>query len=58
MFEEMGKTRAVIAFVSRTDIVVNSDGYDRNRIIRIKNDSKAVREAVFLNFERRQFECF
>ncbi len=51
LLKEMCESRAPGPLVTRTDVVINRDRHDRDRVIAIEHDAKPVREAVFLDLK-------
>ena len=46
------------AFVSRTDIVIDSERDDRHCLIPVEHDAESIFEAVLFYIERLEFEGF
>ena len=42
VFEQMGKSGPAFLFVSRTNVVINRDGYNRHSRIAIENHAESV----------------
>ena len=53
VFEEMCKPRAALALVARTDVVIDRDRNDGDRVVLVQYDAQAVFQRVFFDRERR-----
>src|SRR5687768_8670553 len=56
MLKQMRKTGAPFTLVPRTNIIINRNRHDRDRVIGIQDYAQVVGKRVLLYFKRRQFK--